>query len=330
MSIKTANQESIAEAAEVLKSGGLVGMPTETVYGLAANALDGEAVAKIFEAKGRPSFNPLIIHVPDLEAASAYVEVSEEAKMLAMHFWPGPLTMILPRRADCPVSELASAGLDTLAVRAPSHPVALELLKTCKLPVAAPSANKSGALSPTTPLHVQESLGEAVELILAAGACDVGLESTVVDLSGAHPAVLRPGAVTAEGIGEVLGGDVRIEGGDAERPKSPGLLLKHYAPNTPLRLNAIDVKEGEALLAFGSDKFMVARDFPDDMKRNLSENQDVHEAAANLFAMLKELDQSGAKGIAVMAVPENGIGAAINDRLRRAAVGAAQSNKDTQ
>lgn len=319
MAIKTANAQSLAAAADILKSGGLVGMPTETVYGLAANALDGEAVAKIFAAKGRPSFNPLIIHVPDLEAAGEYVEISESAQALAQKFWPGPLTMILPRKAGCPVSELASAGLETLAVRVPNHPVALELLKTCELPIAAPSANKSGSLSPTTPTHVHEQLGTAVELILAAGACSVGLESTVVDLSGAHPAVLRPGAVTAEEIGEALGVDVHIESGDAAKPKSPGLLLKHYAPDTPVRLNAIDVKAGEALLAFGSDKFMVARDFPAEMKRNLSEAQDLHEAAANLFAMLKELDRSGAKGIAVMAVPELGIGAAINDRLRRAA-----------
>lgn len=324
MSIKSANADTIAEAATILKDGGLVGLPTETVYGLAANALDSDAVAKIFAAKSRPAINPLIIHVPDIEAARAYVEVSEQAEALAHHFWPGPLTMILPRKEACGISDLASAGLETLAVRAPSHPVAAELLKTCGLPIAAPSANKSGTLSPTTPIHVQDSLGGAVDLILAAGACDVGLESTVVDLSCDTPVVLRPGSVTVEQISEALGVEVATEGGDAEKPKSPGLLLKHYAPDTPVRLNAIDVKEGEALLAFGSDKFMVARDFPDEMKRNLSETQDLHEAAANLFAMLKELDQCGAKGIAVMAVPDNGIGAAINDRLRRAA----QSNKD--
>lgn len=317
--IKSATSQSIAEAADVLKSGGLVGMPTETVYGLAANALDGEAVAKIFTAKGRPSFNPLIIHVPDLASAGDYVEVSEQAEACAHAFWPGPLTLILPRKSNCPISELASAGLETLAIRVPSHEVAQELLKTCKLPLAAPSANASGGLSPTTPAHVHDSLGDKVDMILAAGACAVGLESTVLDLSGDGPAILRPGGVTAEQIADVLGVEVAVDGGDAEKPKSPGMLLKHYSPNTPVRLNAVDVKEGEALLAFGSVKFMVAGDFPDDMQRNLSEGQDLHEAASNLFAMLKELDGCGAKQIAVMAIPMNGIGAAINDRLSRAA-----------
>ena len=327
--IKTANSKTIAEAAEILKSGGLVGMPTETVYGLAANALDGDAVARVFAAKGRPSFNPLIIHVPDLEAASAYVEVSEDAKLVAHHFWPGPLTIILPRRrqgyggqakkAWCTISETASAGLGTLAIRVPSHPVALELLKTCKIPLAAPSANVSGGLSPTTPAHVHASLGDKVDMILAAGACDVGLESTVLDLSGDAPAILRPGGVTPAQIEEVLGRSVAIESHDEEKPKSPGMLLKHYAPNTPVRLNAIDVQDGEALLAFGSTKFMVAADFPEERLRNLSEGQDLSEAAANLFAMLKELDESGVSTIAVMQIPDTGIGIAINDRLKRAA-----------
>ena len=319
MGIKAVNPESIAEAAGILKSGGLVGMPTETVYGLAANALDGEAVAKIFDAKGRPSFNPLIIHVLDLESASDYVEVNELAQTAAHHFWPGPLTLILPRKKDCKISELASAGLETLAVRVPSHPVAQELLKTCKLPLAAPSANKSGSLSPTTPAHVHDSVGDSVDMILAAGACEVGLESTVLALSGEKLEILRPGAVTLEDLSEALGQDIVYGAGNGEAPKSPGMLLKHYAPNTPVRLNAVDVQEGEALLAFGSDKFMVARDFPDEMKRNLSETQDLHEAAANLFAMLKELDGCGASAIAVMGIPQNGLGAAINDRLSRAA-----------
>ncbi len=319
MPIKSVSSETIGEAAEILKSGGLVGMPTETVYGLAANALDGAAVAKIFEAKGRPSFNPLIIHVRDIESAGAYVEITEAARVAAHHFWPGPLTLILQRKAGCPISELASAGLDTLAIRVPSHPVAQELLKTCKLPLAAPSANKSGSLSPTTPAHVHDSLGDKVDLILAAGACDVGLESTVLDLSGDKPVILRPGAVTAEDLSAALGVSVEYEQGDSDAPKSPGMLLKHYAPNASVRINAIDVKEGEALLAFGADKFMVAGDFPGDMRRNLSKGQDLHEAAANLFAMLKELDKSGVSAIAVMAIPENGIGAAINDRLKRAA-----------
>ena len=327
--IKSANSNTIAEAADILKSGGLVGMPTETVYGLAANALDGQAVAKIFEAKGRPAFNPLIIHVPDLKTAARYVKISEQARSVAHHFWPGPLTMILPRKSACEISELASAGLDTLAVRIPEHSVALELLKTCKCPLAAPSANKSGGLSPTTPAHVQEQLGDVVDLILASGPCEVGLESTVLDLSGDVPMILRPGAVTADLLSDVLGCKVEraqaVDGQDGV--KSPGMLLKHYAPNTPVRLNAVDLEDGEALLAFGSDKFMgiksggAAKDLPEEMRRNLSEEQDLHEAAANLFAMLKELDQSGANRIAVMAVPEQGIGVAINDRLKRAAQG---------
>lgn len=322
--IKVANKQSITDAAETLKSGGLVGMPTETVYGLAANALDGAAVAKIFEAKGRPAFNPLIIHVPDIEAASQYVEVSDIARGIARGFWPGPLTMILPRKKDCKISDLASAGLDTLAVRMPSHPVALSLLKEAGVPVAAPSANKSGSLSPTSPKHVHESLGDKVDMILAAGPCEVGLESTVLDLSGDVPVILRPGGVTADDLSEALGAEVGYADANDDKPKSPGMLLKHYAPTLPVRLNAIDVKEGEALLAFGSDKFMVGKSFPEQKKRNLSENSDLYEAAANMFAMLKELDGCGAQGIAVMAIPEEGIGLAINDRLKRAAAG---SNK---
>lgn len=334
--IKAANFHTIAEAAQILKNGGLVGMPTETVYGLAANALDGVAVAKIFEAKGRPSFNPLIIHVADAEAAEEIVEFNDHARSIAAAFWPGPITMILPRKPplisppqaggeEGGISELATAGLDTIAVRVPSHPVALELLRACGVPLAAPSANKSGSLSPTTPMHVAESLGDAVDLILAAGACKVGLESTVLDLSAEVPVVLRPGAITAEEMGEVLGIKVGYAEGDVDAPKSPGLLLKHYAPDKPLRLRAIDLEPGEALLAFSSERFMgikgggAAKDLPESMRRNLSESGDLHEAAANLFAMLKELDNSEAKGIAAMAVPDIGLGIAINDRLKRAA-----------
>jgi len=325
MVIKSATYQTIVEAAEILKSGGLVGMPTETVYGLAANALDGKAVARIFEAKGRPSFNPLILHVLDLESAAAFVEITEQARLVAYHFWPGPLTLILPRKEGCGVSELASAGLDTLAIRVPSHPVAQSLLKEAGVPSAAPSGNKSGSLSPTTPAHVHDSLGDKVDLILAAGACEVGLESTVLDLSDEKPVILRPGAVSAENLSAALGVPVGYASGDIDAPKSPGMLLKHYAPNAAVRLNAIDLEDGEALLAFGSDKFMAvkngkaAKDLPEGMRRNLSEDSDLHEAAANFFSMLKELDQSGANAIAVMAVPDNGIGAAINDRLRRAA-----------
>jgi len=334
MTIKTPNPSTITEAANILKNGGLVGLPTETVYGLAANALDDSAVAKIFAAKGRPSFNPLIIHVPDVRAAEELVHMNEAAYRVAQAFWPGPLTLILPRKTGCGVSELASAGLETLAVRVPAHPVALAVLKAAGVPLAAPSANLSGSLSPTTPAHVAESLGSTVDLILAAGACAVGLESTVLDLSGSAPVILRAGAVTAEDLEAILGVPVSYETSESPAPKSPikspGLLLKHYAPNTPLRLNAVDVKEGEALLAFGSPKFMglvkpdgqggfAARDLPETHFRNLSEDGDLHEAAANLFAMLKMLDNAGARGIAVMPIPHYGLGIAINDRLKRGA-----------
>lgn len=298
--------------------------PTETVYGLGANALDGKAVARIFEAKGRPQFNPLIAHVSDADQAAALVVFNEWAEIAAHHFWPGPLTLILPRKSDCAVNELVSAGLETIAVRVPSHPVALKLLQAAGVPVAAPSANVSGTLSPTTPQHVAEGLGDKVDMILAAGACDVGLESTVLDLSGDVPVVLRPGAVTAEDLSRVLECDVVVEDGDTDKPKSPGMMLKHYAPSIPVRMNAIDLEPGEALLAFGSDQFMgvngggAAKDLPETQRRNLSEDGDLNEAAANLFAMLRALDRPEHKAIAVMAVPDQGLGVAINDRLKRA------------
>ncbi len=330
-SIKTPNSSSIAEAAQILKNGGLIGLPTETVYGLAANALDDVAVAKIFSAKGRPAFNPLIIHVSDVSMAERVVEMNETALHLAQCFWPGPLTLILPKKTGCIVSELASAGLDTLAVRIPAHPVALALIKQSGLPLAAPSANRSGTLSPTTPAHVADSLGSAVDLILAAGPCAVGLESTVLDLSGPKPVILRAGAVTSDMVSEALGETVSYETSQSAAPKSPGLLLKHYAPDTLLRLRAVDVKDGEALLGFGPVKFMgvmgtegkalgaVLQVMPEGFYQNLSETGDLHEAAANLFAMLKRLDSTGAKAIAVMPVPDTGLGVAINDRLKRAA-----------
>ena len=320
-----ANDKSIEEAAGILKNGGLVGMPTETVYGLAANALDGKAIAKIYEAKGRPQFNPLIIHVASADEAAKYVVMDERAKALAQKFWPGPITFILPRAKDCAVSELAGAGLPTLGVRVPNHPVALKLIKLADVPLAAPSANASGTISPTTPQHVADSLGDKVDMILAAGACKVGLESTVVDLSGDVVCVLRPGAVTAKEIAEVLGVAVEEHFEVTDKPKSPGQILKHYAPYIPLRLNAIDVEPGEALLAFSSIRFMgvkgagAAADLPDTQLRNLSEEGDLHEAAANLFAMLKELDKPEHLRIAVMPIPNTGLGIAINDRLKRAA-----------
>lgn len=329
VSLKEASDSAIAEAAAILRDGGLVAFPTETVYGLGANALDGIAVAKIFAAKGRPQFNPLIVHTHDVESLERLVELNDDARLLAARFWPGPLTMILPRRDGGGVSDLCSAGLPTLAVRVPSHPVAQKLLSVAGVPVAAPSANKSGSLSPTAPMHVLQSLGDAVQMILAAGHTQFGLESTVVDLSGAVPVVLRPGAITAEEIGEVLDMPVGYDFGDHGRDvKSPGQLLKHYAPNIPVRLNAVDVEPGEALLAFGSLKFMglrgggFAKDLPATALKNLSDEGDLYQAASNLFRMLRDLDRPEHSRIAVMNIPDQGVGIAINDRLKRAAASA--------
>jgi L-threonylcarbamoyladenylate synthase len=324
MVLVSATDENIAKAAALLKAGGVVGMPTETVYGLAANAFDGKVVARIYEIKGRPQFNPLISHFAEAGDVESCAVMDERAKTLAQVFWPGPLTLVLPRVKNCPVSELASAGLETIAVRVPSHPVARKLIRECGFPLVAPSANLSGSISPTSPAHVVESLGDKVDMILAAGSSSVGVESTVVDLSGERPVILRPGAVTAEEISEALGEKISYGAGDADRPNSPGLLLKHYAPLIKLRMNAIDLNPGEALLGFSSLRFMgikgggAALGLPESMRRNLSEEGDLHQAAANLFAMLRELDKPEHSGIAVMPIPDIGLGVAINDRLKRA------------
>lgn len=324
--VVVANDKSITEAAELIKAGELVVLPTETVYGLGANALDGQAVAKIFAAKNRPQFNPLIIHVADRQAAERFVVMNERAQKIADAFWPGPLTLILPRRDGGGVNDLVSAGLETLAVRVPSHKVMQAVMKQSGVPIAAPSANASGEPSATTPKHAAESLGDNVSYILAAGACNVGLESTVLDLSGDVPVILRPGAITPEDLEPYLG-EVEIDFGTHEKPKSPGQLLKHYAPKIPVRLNAIDLEKGEALLAFGSIKFMgikgggSAKDLPEEALKNLSEEADLVEAAAHLFSMLRDLDRPEHKGIAVMNIPDTGLGVAINDRLKRAAQG---------
>jgi L-threonylcarbamoyladenylate synthase len=315
--IQPATLQTIATAAERLRKGGLVAFPTETVYGLGADARNDRAVAAIFAAKGRPSFNPLIVHVASLADAEALGVFNDKARRLADAFWPGPLTFVLPRQPDCPVSLLASAGLDTLALRMPRHPIAQELLADCGCPVAAPSANRSTEISPTTAAHVADSLGEAAPLILDGGATPVGIESTVLDLSSEPPILLRPGFVTKAQIEAVIG-PIRLaaESHDAKaapRP-SPGMLARHYAPRTPLRLQATHVNGNEALLAFGPRT-------PEGAVRtlNLSPRGDLTEAAANLFAMLRQLDAGHFAGIAVMPIPEAGLGAAINDRLRRAA-----------
>lgn len=326
--ILSATESSVEKAASVLREGGLVAMPTETVYGLAADARNGVAVAKVFAAKGRPSFNPLIVHVYDPAQAQELAEFSPRDLKLAQSFWPGALTLILKRKEDCGLSDLVTAGLESVAVRVPAQKTARALLKKCGFPIAAPSANASGEISPTTPAHVVQSLGDRVDVILADGVCSVGLESTVIDCSGETPLILRPGVITAEDIAQVLGEDVAYDLGDmGDAPKSPGQLLKHYAPSIPVRLNAVDVMAGEALLAFGSIKFMgvrgvgAAEDLPSDSLRNLSEEGDLYEAAANLFAMMRALDHPMNAGIAVMNIPDSGIGIAINDRLKRAAAG---------
>lgn len=326
--IVPSSPENILKAAALLGSGGVVALPTETVYGLGADARKGLAVAKVYEMKGRPAFNPLIVHVDSLDKATEYAVFDETARHVAALFWPGPLTLVLPLRANSGIDPLVTAGLDTVAIRVPSHPIARAVLAAFGGPVAAPSANRSGTLSPTTPLHVEAGFGADAPLILASGACDVGLESTILDLTTDTPTILRPGAITADDLAGVLGVTpeyAHVVAGAGDAPKSPGLLLKHYAPRLPLRLRAIDVKDGEALLAFGSITFMgiagggYARDLPDDRFRNLSEAGDVIEAAANLFRYLHDLDQTGCAGIAVMDIPNVGIGVAINERLRRAA-----------
>jgi len=307
-----ATADNIARAAEILRRGGLVAFPTETVYGLGGDATDDRAVAAIFDAKGRPKFNPLIVHLPDAGAAFALGVANDAARNLAAAFWPGPLTLVLQRAPSCPVSLLASAGLDTLAVRVPQHPVAQALLRAAGRPLAAPSANRSGKVSPTTAQHVAESLGGRVALILDGGACPVGIESTVVDVSGPAPLLLRPGGVTQEEIEAVVGKLAAAP--PTATPKSPGQLESHYAPALPLRLDARETRPDEALLAFGPDVPAGAR-----VTANLSASGDLVEAAAHLFAMLRQLDASGCRAIAVMPIPETGLGRAINDRLRRAA-----------
>ncbi|WP_417518973.1 L-threonylcarbamoyladenylate synthase [Minwuia sp.] len=299
----------VAEAAAALRRGGLVAFPTETVYGLGADATDDRAVARIFEAKGRPSFNPLIVHLPDAERARRLVAFDPLADRLAAAFWPGALTLVLPRLPGCPVSLLCSAGLETLAVRVPAHPLATELLEAAGVPVAAPSANPSGRLSPTAAGHVKDGLGDRVDVILDGGPCGVGLESTVVGIFDGTPVLLRPGGVSVEAL-EAVCGPLAHPAEDPEAPQSPGMLASHYAPRQPVRLHADSARAGEVLLGFGPD----APDGP-----NLSVSGDLTEAAANLFRMLHDLDRAGGAGIAVMPVPEEGLGRAINDRLRRAA-----------
>ena len=308
-----ANRDAVAAAARVLSGGGLVAFPTETVYGLGADATNGEAIARLYAAKGRPRFNPLIAHVANTHAALALAQFSDHAKQLATAFWPGPLTLVLPKVAGCAVAELATAGLDSIAVRVPDHPVARDLLIAFGRPIVAPSANQSGHVSPTTGQHVLADLDGRVDLILDGGATSVGIESTIVSCIE-MPTLLRPGGLPREAIERVLGHALMLaEPVPDEAPLAPGMLASLYAPKTPLRLNAVDARPGEALLAFGPNVPSAANAL------NLSPAADLVEAAANLFSHLRALDASGARGIAVMPIPNEGLGEAINDRLTRAA-----------
>jgi L-threonylcarbamoyladenylate synthase len=304
----------------MLASGGLVAFPTETVYGLGADATDGRAVARLYEVKGRPSFNPLIAHVADAAAARALGCFDSAAGQLAAAFWPGPLTLVLPRQPDCPVAELASAGLDTIAVRVPGHPVARGILEAFGGPVVAPSANRSGHVSPTTAQHVLADLGGRIELIVDGGPAPMGIESTIVACLG-PPLLLRPGALSRAAIAEVVALALPEHASAAsareDAPLAPGALASHYAPRAQLRLDAVSVDAGEALLAFGFEAIPGAERVA--CALNLSPRGDLIEAAANLFSHLRALDASGAAVIAVMPVPATGLGEAINDRLRRAA-----------
>jgi L-threonylcarbamoyladenylate synthase len=352
-----AGPTAIDEAAAALAAGRLVAFPTETVYGVGANAADDEAVARLYAAKERPSFNPLIAHVAGnvagnaadgasgaaaertdaIDAARRLAHFDAPSLQLAAAFWPGPLTLVLPKAPGCPVGQLATAGLDTIAVRAPSHPVARAILAAFGGPVVAPSANRSGRVSPTSARHVEADLAGRIDLIIDGGAAPVGVESTVVACGGGEVTLLRPGAIPRTAVEKVLGRAVTIastacdlgtkEAGSASaapgshpglpRPSAPGMLASHYAPRATVRLDAVSVAPGEALLAFGPV-------LPPDAGRarlvlNLSSRGDLIEAAANLFSHLRLLDGAGTSSIAVMPVPYEGLGEAINDRLRHAA-----------
>ncbi len=311
--IRRADEAAIREAARLLREGHLVAFPTETVYGLGAVATQGEAVARIFAAKGRPRFNPLIVHVADLASAERLAILSPLARRLAETFWPGPLTLVVERRLDSGLSDLVTAGLGTVAVRSPDHPVARALITAAGLPIAAPSANRSGHVSATRAEHVASDLGDRVAMILDGGPTAHGLESTVLDAAGVDAVQLRPGAIPAETIEAALGMSLRHALKSGGAPQSPGQLDSHYAPRARVRLEAVDVRDGEALLAFGEP---IATSGP---ILNLSRRRDDIEAASNLFAALRALDASGADCIAVMPIPTDGLGQAINDRLQRAA-----------
>jgi L-threonylcarbamoyladenylate synthase len=306
--VMPAGADATADAARALAAGGLVAFPTETVYGLGADATQGEAIARLYAAKGRPRFNPLIAHVHDLAAAKRLAVFDADAERLAQAFWPGPLTLVLPKAPGCPVADLATAGLDTVALRVPAHPVARELLAAFGKPIVAPSANRSGHVSATSAAHVLADLRGRVDLIVDGGACPLGIESTIVSFAG-EASLLRPGGLAREAIETVLGRKLQLAL-QSEQPQAPGMLASHYAPKARLRLNANAAEPGELLLGFGATPAATL---------NLSMRGDLVEAAANLFSHLRTLDAQGAKVIAVAPIPQQGLGEAINDRLQRAA-----------
>ena len=309
----TADPAGIAEAAALLRAGGLVGLPTETVYGLAADATSGTAVAGIYAAKERPSFNPLISHLPDLASARRQGLFNADALALAQAFWPGPLTLVVPAAPGCTVSDLARAGLPSVALRVPAHPVARAVLAAADRPVAAPSANRSGRISATSAAHVLADLDGRIDAVLDAGPTEVGVESTIVACLDGAPKLLRPGGVPRAAIERLLGRPLALAGEAGHAPISPGLLASHYAPAAKVRLDADAPRDGEAWLGFGPER--DGHPF----SLNLSPRGDLREAASHLFGHLRQLDAAGPATIAVARIPEEGLGEAINDRLRRAA-----------
>ena len=318
--ILAADAAGMATAAACLARGGLVAFPTETVYGLGADAGNDAAIARLYQAKGRPAFNPLIAHVADLAGARRIGRFDATAERLAAAFWPGPLTLVVPKTAECRVADLATAGLDSVAIRIPNHPVAQALLRAFGGSVVAPSANISGHVSPTTAAHVQADLAGRIDLIIDGGAVDVGVELTIVACFG-EPLLLRPGGVASEAIEAVLGiplaRPMAEAPNDQSQPLAPGMLASHYAPRAAVRLDATEVAPGEALLAFGPTALPGIAQAGAVL--NLSARSNVAEAASHLFGYLRRLDASGARTIAVMPIPHEGLGEAINDRLRRAA-----------
>lgn len=308
--ILPSDDASIDLAIAAIKNGGLIGLPTETVYGLAGNALDDRAILKIYQVKNRPSYNPLIVHVADINMARAVAHIPPDALKLMQAFWPGPLTLVLKRRSDCPLSPLLSAGLNSVALRAPQHPVAHELLKRSKLPLAAPSANISGSISPTTAQHVLDGLADHVDYIIDGGAAEVGVESTIVALLDDNITLLRPGSISQRMIENCLGQSINIKSSNKNTPiTAPGQMESHYAPEHPLHLNVIEAGTHEFMIGFGAIQGDI----------NLSPTGDLNEAAHNLFAMLRLADQSTKKAISIAPIPMKNIGIAMNDRLMRAA-----------